>query len=120
MKNTLKSKTASLITKLNKAKVVVTTGAMSLLTLPTSVYAATPGDTTGASDIVGNVIRTMVQIGGGLAGAIFLIIGLIKLLTAYHNGQPQEMHASIKDLIVGAAFAALAIIIGPAMGALGL
>lgn len=119
MKTTV-TKTNKLTEKLNKAKVLVTTGALSLMSIPTSVCAATPGDTTGASDIVGTVIRTMVQIGGGLAGAIFLIIGLVKLLTAYHNGQPQEMHASIKDLVVGAAFIGLALIIGPALSGLGL
>lgn len=113
-------KTHKFLEKVNRAKVLVATGAVGLLSIPRQVSAAGVGGTNEASSVVANAIEVMVQIGGGLGGAVFVILGLIKLLTAYHNGQPQEMHASVKDIIVGAAFLGLALFISPAMGLFGL
>lgn len=106
--------------RVNTAKTALTTGAMSLLAFPQTVKAGGIAGADTAANVVGEGIRFIVGIGGGLAGAIFIIMGLIKLLTAWHNGQPQEMHASVKDLIVGAAFVGLALLTGPALTALGL
>lgn len=104
-------------------RVALTVMILSLTTLPLTMSAGgltAEQAQASATSIVGNVISLIVQFTGGITGAIFLVVGLFKFFTAWHNGQPQEMHASVKDIVIGAVFLALAVFIAPAMTLFGL